>query len=181
MAVSLRHSLEENWERSFKEAARHIDNPMPAHKIVGEIALGRVEENFKTQSNPTERWPDLSDATLLARARGRSGRGKVEYKRRRAGDGGRAVTPRAASLILSAKALIWSGRLLRSMTWQAARDYVDIGTNLVQAARLFFGSRAGVKPVTPSRNPLALAESDKREIRDTYASWFFGPLTGGRR
>jgi hypothetical protein len=122
MAVSLRHSLEENWERSFKEAARHIDNPMPAHKIVGEIALGRVQENFKTQSNPTERWPDLSDATLLARARGRSGRGKVEYKRRRAGDGGRAVTPRAASLILSAKALIWSGRLLRSMTWQAARD-----------------------------------------------------------
>lgn len=179
MAVSFRHSLEENWSKAFKEAARHVDDPMPAHRIVGEKLLYRVQENFDGQANPSERWPELSEATLLARARGRSGRGRVTYKRRRAADGGLAVTPRAAKLILGAKALIWSGRLLRSMTWQAAREFLDVGTNMVQAARLFFGSRAGVRPVTPARNPLVISEQDRAEVRATYASWFYAPM-GGR-
>jgi phage gpG-like protein/phage gp36-like protein len=178
MAVAFRHSLEENWERSFAQVARRADNPMPAHRIVGEMLLGVVQDNFEAQGGPGERWPDLSDSTLLARARGRSGRGRVEYKRRRAADGERAVTPRAAAAILGAKALIWTGRLLRSETWQAARTYVDVGSNLVQAARLFFGSREGVKPVTPARNPFHLTDEVRQSIRETYARWFFGPLTG---
>jgi phage gpG-like protein len=178
MAVSMRHSLEENWERSFAQVARRADDPMPAHKIAGEMLIGVVQDNFDAQGGPGERWPELSDATLLARARGRSGHGRVEYKRKRAGDGARAVTPRAASIILTAKALIWSGRLLRSITWQGSRSFIDVGSNMVQAARLFFGSREGVTPKTPARNPFSLSEAVRQDIRETYARWFFGPLTG---
>ncbi len=192
--VTLRHSFDAaKWEGALQLGAYRARDLRPVHEPIGAFLVGVVQRNID-RGGARGDWPDLSEATLLARARGRSGRGQVfkraqlvedmkaieaasdfdsrsQFKRRL---GARALTKRAATLIEGAKALIFSGRLLRSITYLAEATYVDVGSNLVYAARQFFGSAPGVKPVTPARNPFELLDEDEAEILRMYLDYFQG-------
>ena len=73
----------------------------------------------------------------------------------------------------NAKPLIFTGRLLRSMTYVAEREYVDVGTRLAYARRLFFGWTR-TQPNTPARNPFLLAPGDQSEIVGIYQRHILG-------
>jgi phage gpG-like protein len=194
--VTMRHTVDfSTWSTPLEEAARAAGDLTPANKQVGELLINIVDRNFATEGGP-EKWPELSVETLIARAAGRSGTGQVFHDRviggaermgplgrdaaRVRAAGGRDLTARAQKVLdHGAKPLIWSGRLLRSITYRAAELFVDVGSNLVQAARLFFGSRTGVTPVTPARNPFGLTGQDKDDIHRIYVRHLFVWFTGG--
>ncbi len=191
MGVTLRHEFDTSlWSSKLEEAARGAADPMGggAGEQIGELGLNVVHRTFDNEGG-ARRWPELSDATLIARARGRNGRGKVfrDSSDARAASGGHGlkgniasgavpVTARAAKIIEGAKPLIWSGRLLRSTAYAVGQAFVDIGSNLVQAARLWFG----YKDITPARNPFDFTPEDNRQILAIVSRRIFGPLTGAR-
>ncbi|HLY95198.1 MAG TPA: hypothetical protein VKP14_10150 [Gaiellaceae bacterium] len=175
MSVTLRKQIDTSrWEAPLRDAARRAGDLTPVHRQIGELLTNVVHRNF--DSNGNGRWPDLSVSTLIARARGRTGTAKV-FKQARKGVESRALTKHAQTIIEGAKALIWSGRLYRSITYLADRAFVEVGSNLKQAARLFFGSGPGVRPATPARNPFELLPGDEQTIMELYRIYLTGGLT----
>jgi phage gpG-like protein len=189
MSVFLRHTFDSSrWDEGLREAMRRASDLSPVHRQIGDAAVGWARRNFDTQGINHD-WAPLSPATLIQRAKGRSG--KVEIYERHVGRDGQGryvkgsrggLTDRAKETMAGAKPLIWSGRLLRSMTYLAGAKWVDVGSNLVQAARLFFGAASGAptywngrqtKP-TPARNPFGLTPSDEAEVWRMYVDWLWG-------
>jgi phage gp36-like protein/phage gpG-like protein len=188
MSVLLRHTFDSSrWDEGLREAMRRASDLSPVHRQIGDAAVGWTRRNFDTQGINHD-WAPLSPATLIQRAKGeRQGRDLRAARRpRRAGpvrqglarrpDGSREGNDGGR------EAAVWSGRLLRSMTYLAGAKWVDVGSNLVQAARLFFGSASGVptywngrqtKP-TPARNPFGLTPSDEAEVWRMYVDWLWG-------
>lgn len=171
MAVFLRYDLDtSSWERQLGAAAARATSLLPANRRAGEVILKAVTRNFATGGAHHD-WKPLAASTLLNRARGRGGGGQV-WKKRRSAAGERVMTAHASRLVADARPLVWSGKLLRSNTTQAAEDHVDVGTNHPGGARLYFGSAPGVRPVTPARNPLELLPPDEQEIERTYIEFW---------
>lgn len=194
MSVTLHHTIDmAGWTGPMREAAARARDLTPVHREIGELLLERVTSNFEAEGG-TEKWPPLSVATLLQRARGRSGHAQVFTDRvheiesqgwrmgplgrnaarvRDAFGAGRGLLKRAQQLLEGAKPLIWSGRLLRSITYDATTTFVDVGSNLVYAARQFFGARNGT---TPARSPFGLTDHDETWIAERYREHIVGGL-----
>lgn len=71
------------------------------------------------------------------------------------------------------KTLVDTGRLLASMTHNASRDHVEVGSNVIYAAIHQFGGRTGrgLAVDMPARPFLGLDADDEREIDDLISDY----------
>jgi hypothetical protein len=203
--VNLANKIElDGWLRPLAAAAGRLRDMTPAYREVGEIMLNRVRSNF-LESRGQAPWEELAPSTLLARARGVSGKGRVfksgksvgpasrsehrllehaesatdHFRRTQLGhDVSRTLTKGARARVENAKPLIWTGRLLRANYLRVSSTFAEVYNSLVQAKRLFYGWK-GAGPQTPSRNPYFFPEEDRRKARDVFKRWIFAPLMGG--
>lgn len=184
-----------SWEQAFSGALERVRNLGPALREVGKIGVGLVVRNIEDRGGPID-WPDLSPATLIERARHPNGptRGapkQVFSGRRRIGPAGareagilektgeRALTKGARTAVESARPLIWTRALLRSISYATGRDFVDYGSTMVKSWTLFLGSRAGKKPVVPARNPFGMTAADEASIGSAFVRHLFKLFQGG--
>lgn len=120
---------------------RRTERPMRA---AGVLMLGSIEKNFRAQGRP-EKWTPLSDATLGRRRKGR-GRGKAQI-------------------------LIDTARLKNSHSMRLTSEGVEIGTNVIYAARQHFGYEGGAgrgHSKTPARPFLMFQDEDIVEIGNIF-------------
>ena len=165
------------WATALRSVAARVGDMTPANRQVGEKVLFAIARNFETNGAEGE-WAPLSEATLIQRAKGRSGKAQV-WKGKGAK---RTYTVGAVRTMEGAKALIDSTRLIGSITYRAVSEYVDIGSNVIYAAAQFFGlpgprkwGRATVKAL-PARNPLKLLASDEADIERIYVDFILAGL-----
>lgn len=188
------------------EVSGRLRDPTPMFRQIGEVMINRVRSNFLESRGADGPFAELAPSTLLNRARGVGGRGRVfkgrasvgpasraehrllqhtesatdHYRRTQLGhDVKRSLTKTARKNVESAKPLIWTGRLLRANYLRITSAYAEVYNGLKQAKRLFFGW-TGAGPQTPSRNPYVLRDVDSQEIKTIIKRWIFSPLTGGR-
>jgi hypothetical protein len=163
------------WTRSLSSARSRIGNMAPANREVGKLLVDMVRQNFDTQGGNGPTWPSLAPSTLIARAMNPSGKDDISA----AGGGAHKVFNRngkvsksAARVMASAKPLIWSRALYRSIQFVATADYVDVGSPLLHSRRLFFGW-TGAGPQTPARFPFRFRVGDKEKISRIFISHIF--------
>jgi len=123
---------------------RKSSDMTPALKAAGVYMLGSIEKNFRAQGRPTK-WTGLSKATLARRRRGR-GKGSPQI-------------------------LIDKARLKNSMTTRETSDTLQIGTNVVYAARHHFGYPGGTgrgRSKTPARPFLMFQKEDAKAIEKIF-------------
>lgn len=120
---------------------RQVQRPLEA---AGAVMLGSIEENFQQQGRP-QKWTPLSARTLAGRRQGRN-------KKR------------------SPQILIDRARLKNSMAMKVnvgSDSYVEVGTNVVYAARHHFGYAGGTgrgRSKTPARPFLMIQDEDYDQI-----------------
>lgn len=182
-----------NWLRACRGVQRRASNLHPAMDDAGEVGEGLTKRNIEDGGGPIT-WPDLSEYTLIQRAMHPSGpesnARQVFSSRRSVGPatgresrvlgyaGARALTKGARRVIESAKPLIWTRALLKSITHAVGTDYVDWGSSMVKSWTLFLGSRAGKKPVVPARNPFGRTAADNASITRVFLEYIRGGLRG---
>lgn len=149
---------------------------------MGEILEQSTKERFDTENDPQgEPWKELTQATLVARARrrtrkkdGTSGfytRATTPQRgRRRAGEDVREprVSARSIRIMQTAAILKDRGRLVRSIRRKARPEGVAVGTNLIYGAIHQFGGPAGrgKKVEIPARSYLGVSEADLADLRE---------------
>lgn len=104
---------------------------------IGQTLVTLSDLSFRAQHDPWgAAWAQLSEVTLMNRARRRSGGKSLRTKK---------GNTRAAALrvMLTAQALIDTGILRNSINARAGADRVEVGTNLVYAATQQFGAKRG--------------------------------------
>jgi phage gpG-like protein len=165
------------WENAFKGARRRLGNLNPAHRAIGPILVEMTRQNFDTSGGNGPTWPSLAESTLIARAENPSGKADISA----AGGGAYRVFNKsgkvskvAARVMAAAKPLIWSKKLYRSIRFVIGSDYVDVGTDIMYARRLFFGWNG--HPRTPARFPFRFRVGDAARIAAIYARHIFGGL-----
>jgi hypothetical protein len=155
------------WGEALAGAARRVGNMTPAHREIGRLLVDMSRQNIETGGG-NEKWAPLALSTLINRARNPSGRaGRTPRKVFTKKGFFRAAADRA---IMAARPLIWSGGLLRSMRFDAQRDYVDVGTPMVKGWGLFYSKR----PKLPARYPYRFRVGDEERISDIYLKRIWG-------
>jgi hypothetical protein len=166
MSVTLKYQVTDGISPKLMTCAERAEQLERPHRVIGDLLVGVTRRNMLASGGPVN-WPELAPATLLARARGRSGRQKVFVKASKKQKGQqRIMTKRAQAIIAGAKPLIFSKRLFNSLTYLARRDAVLVGSNLVYASRQFLGGGN-----VPARWPFGLTRGDRQEIRSIYSKW----------
>jgi phage gpG-like protein len=121
---------------------RHVERPL---KAAGAYQLGSIEKNFRAQGRPTK-WEGLKASTLAGRRRGR-GKGSPQI-------------------------LINTARLKNSFSFRVLSEGVEVGTNLIYAARQHFGYPGGSgrgHSHTPARPFLMVQDpEDINEIQEIF-------------
>lgn len=185
----------EPWAAPLRQARDRMRNLRPALKEMGKIGVAVVQRNIDDRGG-TIQWPDLSVATLIARARNPSGRanggGRQVFKSRQnvgpatsrearvlGSTGRKAVTKRARGAIQSATPLKWTRELYRTIKAVVGDGYVDIGSPLKKSLTLFFGSRDGKKPVVPARSPFGFTPADMASMMRAYVGYVLGAFVKG--
>lgn len=136
----------------------------PAWRIIGEIGVLSVRENFMAGGRPNS-WQPLSPATLFGVVRGRKG-----YTKR--GDLRKPARRRLASKrILVGRGM--RGGLMGTIHYSLLSPGVAIGTNKEYAAIHHFGGQAGrgLQVTIPARPYLMLQDSDAARIADVMSDW----------
>ncbi len=147
------------YARRLQEIAARFADMTPVMEVVAADTRTYVDERFETGTAPDgTRWADLSDATLMGRARRAAGHGR--WNRRR--------SQRVLNAVMNAKPLLDTGRLRRSFTTQVNKRGFTFGSNAVQAGKMNFGDPANkfgnvtapvparpFLPVTPNGRDLA--------------------------
>lgn len=142
MAVGGIQGLEKVIKRVHK-LATDTRRPERALKTIGTYMLGSIEKNFKAGGRP-DKWTELSEATIAGR------RNKKKS---------------------SIKILVDTARLKNSMNFHVTSEGVEIGTNVVYAARQHFGYEGGAgrgHSKTPARPFLMFQKEDVREIGEIF-------------
>ncbi len=160
----------------FSACQRRVNFLEPAHREIGALLQAATLDNFDTSGNAEGPWPSLAESTLIARAKNPTGKADTSV----AGGGSYKwltkrgkVTKGAARVISSAKPLIWSKALYRSIRFDATQDYVDVGTPMIKGRGLFFGLS---KMRVPARNPFKFRPGLFQAIRRIYVRHIFGTL-----
>lgn len=149
---------------------------------LGEILEQSTKERFDNERDPQrEPWQELTQATLVARARRRTRRKDgtsgfytrstaPKRGRRRAGEEVKEPKLSARSIrIMSTAAILKDrGRLVRSIRRKALPEGVAVGTNLIYGAIHQFGGPAGrgKKVQIPARPYLGVSDEDLSDIKD---------------
>ncbi len=163
------------WENALAGGNRRLNNLTPVHREIGQLLVEMTRQNFDT-SGGNEKWDPLEPSTLLQRARNPNGRDDISA----AGGGPHrthtkrgTLTKKAQRVMASAKPLLWSKRLYRSMTYDPQRDYVDVGTPMIKARTLFFGGKGWHGSRVPARWPYRFRVGDAARIAGMYARYVF--------
>ncbi len=132
----------------------------PAFKQIGEYMIASIIKNFEAGGRP-QRWKPLKLMTIVQRYGGVRKSFKKSW--RKTGEVKRGFSEYAGKH----KILIKSGKLMKSITYKAFKDHVEIGTNLVYAAIHQFGGAAGRRhrALIPARPYLLVQEEDKLRIQ----------------
>ena len=147
--------------------AKRLKDLTFAMEVIGQYMLGSIHKNFEVGGRP-KRWQRLSEATLKAQfLYGPAGR----RKGRRIKTKQRGLSRQWLRFKGGKKILIHTGRLLQSITYEALKDKVEIGSNLPYAAIHQFGGWAGRgrKVYIPARPYLVVQEEDIDWIKEFLA------------
>lgn len=162
------------WTGSLARSRNRMGNLTPAHNQIGRLLVEMTRQNFDTSGGNGPSWPSLAESTLIARARNPSGKDDISA----AGGGAHRVFNKsgkvskvAARVMAAAKPLIWSKRLYNSIRAVATTDWVEVGSDLIQSRRLFFGWSGS--PSTPARYPFRFRVGDAAAIARIYVSHIF--------
>jgi len=125
----------------------------PVMKVIGQTLRTSAVKNFETGGRPP--WPPTKPLSVLI---GRKMAGKDVTTRR-----GQASLLRAQQ---GKRTLLDTTRLMKSVTVEAGRDAVAVGTNLIYGAIHQLGGKAGRgrKVTIPARPYLAVQPEDWTEI-----------------
>lgn len=110
----------------------------PLHEEIGEYMVGETADRFRESKDPEgQDWPKLK------KPRRRRGRSKRERR---------------------IKLLIVTGHLRKSVNARANESRVEVGSNLIYAARHNFGFEKGGKVLTPKRQYLGVSSRNREDI-----------------
>lgn len=150
--------------------SRRVEDMRPAFDQIGASLTASTLKRFEDQKGPDgQPWKPLSADTILARLGGT----------RRTYTKGMKFRKGVAAKIGALKILQDKGRLKASITWRAASDRVEIGSNLVYAAIQQLGGQAGRGVTIPARPFLGIDDSDKNEIGRIVEN-YLGQIFRGR-
>lgn len=156
-------------QAALAELARRTDDMSPAMREIGSALLSDFQDNFEGQHDPEGKpWRPLSEMTVI----GRIGGVKKTYTKKM------RFTARAKRLMGDLKMLQASHRLELSLTYQASKDAVEAGTNVVYAAIHNFGGEAGRghKIKIPARQFIGLNSSAPDRILGIVNRYLAGAL-----
>ncbi len=160
------------WVEAMAGAGQRVANMRPAHRAIGELLEDMTRQNIQAGGG-NEPWPPLALSTLINRARDPSGRGKVSRGVFTKKGTFKAAADRA---IMGAKPLIWSGKLLRSIRYDAQNEYCDVGTPMIKGRTLFFGGKGWHGSRVPARYPFRFRVGDVERISAIYVNHIFDGL-----
>lgn len=166
--------LEGDWVR-LSRTLRKMQLSQQDLKILNEQIGAVVREStrarFDTEEAPDgTAWKPLSEATLISRARKRTG-GRFRTKRGK-------ISKRAQNVMGSARILKDTGGLRASISSKARPEGVAVGTNKVQAAIHQFGGPAGrgKKVQIPARPYLGVSNEDAKDIHALLTEFVEGRI-----
>ena len=141
-------------DRQINELLRRLRRKMgdltPVMEEIGELIVSSVQENFNRGGRYSEpgswrggnkKWKKLAPSTIRERERQGYWPGQI---------------------------LVRTGRLKNSIFYEAGKDHVTVGTNVVYAAIHQFGGKAGRKHAAkiPARPFLVVQDEDLEEIKE---------------
>ncbi len=130
------------WSEWGRKAAERAKNLEPVHEVIGEVMLQETRENFDTNGGPIP-WEPLKDSTLSAARR-----------------------------IYGTRPLIKTRKLINELAKYVTGDYVDVGSALIKARTLFFGSDK-----VPARSPFVWRAGVLDRVSQMYLKYIvFGGL-----
>lgn len=143
--------------RRLNSLVSGIRQTNPALKGIGNALVARAQLTFREQRDPWgAAWAPLSMVTLMRRAS--KVKGGAFTKRRHKFTGEKIMRGSAVRAIGSAKALLDTGRLRNSLTFNVSGNTVTVGTNVVYAGPLQYGAaKRSFKGVAPWGNVPARA------------------------
>ena len=125
--------------RLLRRLRRRVDDMTPVMDMIGSAMADNIRLTFHDGRDPWGRpWASLSPATLAKRRKG-NGSGDDQPLRD-------------------------TGRLMNSITHQAGRDSVEIGTNVEYAATHQYGARKGQYGRTKRGGPIPWNDVPKRKF-----------------
>ena len=144
--MQLEYSVDmDGWTRAMSGVQRRARDLTPVHEQIGDMLIDEVRDNFET-SGGAEAWADLAPATLTPLRR-----------------------------LYGTRPLIKTRALLKSITKDARDAWVDVGSSMKQARRLFFGWD-GSGPRTPARSPFKFRDGVMDSIANMYLRFLYGGL-----
>ena len=168
MSVSIKidHS---QIDQISKQIVRSLSTMRRAFAVVGEMAITEVHGNFDEQGRP-HRWAKLADTTLFAKIGGSRGYTKKG-----------ALRAKSKRVLAKNKILTDTATLRRSISRSLGPDFVDIGTNVVYAARHNFGYEGGTgrgRSRTPQREFMVFSEGMIERAHKVLGDYVFGARNG---
>jgi phage gpG-like protein len=161
--------------RELRGVAQRTGDMTPILRVVAADIRTKIDDSFEQLKTPSgDMWPDLSEATLMERAKRARGFttnrtiGPLrEGERRRTARRWTArLRERVDDVIFNARALNDTGRLRRSITTQVGPRSLSFGTNVVYAAKQNFGDDSnmfgGHAAPVPARRYLPTSEDGTR-------------------
>ena len=141
--------------RLLRRLRRKMGDLTPVMEEIGELIVSSVQENFNRggrYSKPgswrggNKKWKELAPSTIKERKR-------LGYYDKDTD---------------SCEILVRTGELKDSITYDAGKDYVTVGTDKVYAAIHQFGGKAGRKHAAkiPARPFLVVQDDDLEEIKE---------------
>lgn len=160
--------------RELREVAARLSNMTPVLQVVAADVRTLIDDRFEQTTTPTgQPWAELSEATLMQRARRARGFTnnrtigplREGERRRTARRWTRRVAERVSDVVFGAKALSDTGRLRRSITTSVGTRSLTFGTNVVYAAKQNFGDSSntwgGHPAPVPARQYLPIDSSGR--------------------
>jgi len=147
-------------KKALQELSERVEDLTPVMRRIGELLVSSVQENFNREGRYSEpgswrggskRWQPLAPSTIRQRERLGYWPGQI---------------------------LTRTGRLKSSINYQAGKDHVVVGTNLIYAAIHQFGGKAGRghRANIPARPFLVVQDEDLEEIREIIRDYIAGLL-----
>jgi phage virion morphogenesis protein len=130
-------------QNQLQELERRLSDLTPVYKDIGETVVLQTDSRFREEKDPNGiPWKKLSPYTLRLKAQQR----RIQ------------------------KILQSTGRLRASITYQADRKGVTVGTNVSYAAKHQLGGKENGR-VIPQRQFLGIGDVDKEEIIAILNEW----------
>jgi hypothetical protein len=132
------------WLRAFGNIEARIADATPAHEAIGDLLTIEARGNIVDEGGGAN-WPPLKDITLQRRAKSH---------------------PTAGT-----KPLLVTRALFRSITKDAQRGHVDVGSSIPYARTQFYG-----RGRIPARHPFAWRSGVMTRVAELYIKHLFGGL-----